>query len=474
MTTNVPAPTFSANGYTSPTEEEILDGVLADMNAAFGGNLNTGLSTPQGQLASSEAAMIGNVYDAFAFVSTQTDPAFASGRYQDAIGRIYFLTRLPALPTLVDCTVTGLSGTVIPTGSLAIATDGNIYSASEDATIPVGGSISISFECQTTGPIACPAETLNTIYRAIPGWDTIINPDDGVIGQDTESRYAFELRRQQSVAQNSVGSLPSILGAVLSVDGVIDAYVTDNSTGAPVVVNTVTIAARSIYVTASGGTDLDVATAIWSKKAPGAGYNGNTPVVVQDQSSGYSPPYPSYTVTFERPTELPILIVVNILNSSQVPSNVTALVQNAIIAAFAGSDGGARPRIGSTIFASRFVAPVAALGSWALISSIVLGSTNSSNAVVTASIAGTVMTVTAVSSGTLAVGQTILRSGILDGTKIASLGTGVGGTGTYNLNKSQTLGSGTTTAVLPAATSVVVHIDQIPTIAADNITVTLV
>ena len=51
----------------------------ADINAAFGGNLNQALNTPQGQLASSIAAILGNVDDTFAFYTSQTDPAFALG-----------------------------------------------------------------------------------------------------------------------------------------------------------------------------------------------------------------------------------------------------------------------------------------------------------------------------------------------------------------------------------------------------------
>jgi hypothetical protein len=51
----------------------------------------------------------------------------------------------------------------------------------------------------------------------------------------------------------------------------------------------------------------------------------------------------------------------------------------------------------------------------------------------TGSISGTTLTVTAVSSGTLSVGQTLTTygtaNGVLQGTTIASLGTGTGGTG---------------------------------------------
>ena len=68
-------------------------------------------------------------------------------------------------------------------------------------------------------------------------------------------------------------------------------------------------------------------------------------------------------------------------------------------------------------------------------------------AVVTGSITGTVLTVTAVSSGTLAVGQIIAAPGITAGTVITSLGTGTGGTGTYNLNNSLTFASASIWAV---------------------------
>lgn len=474
MSTNVPSVQFTNSGFLAPTEADILAGVQADLNAAFGGNLNPALETPQGQIASSEAAIIGNVYDNFAFLTTQSDPAFAIGRYQDGIGRIYFISRLPALPTVVQLACAGLTGTIIPIGALALAQDGKTYVCTTAGTIPVGGSVTLPFSCTVNGPISAPAGSVNAIYQAIPGWDTVTNAADGVLGQNTESAAAFEARRQQSVAGNSIGSLPSILGAVLSVANVLDAYVTDNTTAAPVVVGGVTLAARTLYVAAVGSTDLAVATAIWRKKAPGCGYTGTTTVAVSDSQSGYSPPYPSYNVTFTRPASLSVIFVVNILTNAQVPATATTLIQAAIVSAFGGGDGGIRARIGSTIFATRFVAPVAALGSWALVASILVGSKNTAAAVVTGSIAGTVFTVTAVASGTLAVGQTLIGTGILDGTRIASLGTGTGGTGTYNLNLSQTVGSETVTGIVAGSTSVSVNINQAPTIAPANIVVNLI
>jgi hypothetical protein len=56
------------------------------------------------------------------------------------------------------------------------------------------------------------------------------------------------------------------------------------------------------------------------------------------------------------------------------------------------------------------------------------------------------MTVTAVDSGALAVGDSLSGSGVTAGTYITALGTGSGGTGTYIVNKNTVVGSTTITA----------------------------
>lgn len=67
-------------------------------------------------------------------------------------------------------------------------------------------------------------------------------------------------------------------------------------------------------------------------------------------------------------------------------------------------------------------------------------------AVVTGSIATTTLTVTAVTSGTLDIGQVISGTGITAGTRIIAFGSGSGGTGTYTVDISQTVASTTINA----------------------------
>ena len=540
--TNVPSISFTANGFVAPSESAILAGVEADINAAFGGSLNPAPSTPQGQIAASDTAIIGSSNDLLLALFNGVDPAYASGRMQDAIGRIYFMTRNPAQPTTLQVLCSGLAGVVIPVGALVQDTSGYTYFCTQAGTIQSGGTVTLPFANTTTGPLAIPATNSQSIYQAVAGWDSV-TCSSGSIGNAVETRAAFEARREASVALNSQGFLPSILGAVLNVPNVLDAYVTENPTSSNVGANgasvtasisgtvlTVTaapagsvtvgeyvngpgvtfgttivalgtgtggvgtyqvsvsqtvpsttltvggvpIVANSIYVCVSGGTATAIAQAIWSKKSPGCNYTGNTTITVYDTSSQYPSPGIPYQVSYQIAAALPFVVAVTIKNSVAVPSNASSLIKAAIISAFAGADGGSRAKIGSTVYASRYYAGVAALGAWANIVSIQIGSTNSPSAIVTGAIAANTLTVSAVTSGTLAVGQTIFGAGAIDGTTITALGTGTGGVGTYTVSNSQTVASETITAVTANLNSVGTNINQAPSVTAADIVVTLV
>ncbi|MGE8128999.1 baseplate J/gp47 family protein [Methylobacterium sp. NPDC080182] len=472
---SVPAPTFGTGGFIAPLESDILAGRIADFQKVFGGNLNPDLVSPQGQLAMSDTAIIGAVMDMFLFYTSQVDPAFSQGRMQDGIGRIYFIERNPAQPTTVQCTVIGAQGVTIPYGALAQDASGNTYICTQPGTFDATGTMTLTFANQAVGPIPCPAGTLTTIYQAIPGWDTITNPADGVPGTLVESRTAFEARRRLAVAQNSLGSIPSVLGAVLNVDGVTDAFVTENSANSPQVIGGVSLAPNSLYVAVTGGAAADIARAIWTRKAPGTTLNGNTSVQIQDTQSGYVLPYPTYSVSFTRPSATSVYFSVILANSAGVPADAAIQVQNAIIAAFAGLDGGPRARIASTVFASRFYPTVAALGSWAKIVEIKIGSINTPSASFVGSISGNVLTVASVTSGALAVGQVIddATGALVEGTSIIALGTGTGGAGTYTVSSSQTVGTEAMIAAVASQDRVQMNLNQIPTVSASDITVTL-
>jgi hypothetical protein len=268
---------------------------------------------------------------------------------------------------------TGSVGVVIPAGALLQdQTTGYNYYCTNGGTIGSGGTIPLAFANTAPGPNAVPSSV--AIYQAINGWDSV-SVVSGVIGSNVESRQAFEQRREDTVAGNSIGAIGSIIGAVAKVPGVTDYFGYDNATASTATVGGVSVAANSIYICVQGGTTSAVAQAILSKKAPGCGYTGTTTVTAYDNNPLYSEPI-AYSVSFTIPTALPIYFAVNLKNSTSVPSTALAQIQAAISAAFAGTDGGSRARIGTELFASRFYAGIASLGAWAQIISLQIGTTS--------------------------------------------------------------------------------------------------
>lgn len=360
LNTAVPDVTITENGLSVPDVADILSGRLTDMTTALGGGASQSLSSPQGQIAQSDTEIIAQEYDKLLCLFNQVNPDYATGRFQDGIGRIYFMDRISAQGTVTTGTCIGQAGTVIPAGSTAITTDGYIYQAIDNITIPVGGSVDGAFVNTTTGPIPCAAGSLNQIYRAVPGWDAITNASPGVVGVDVESRIAFETRRQQSVARNSRNQDASVLSALLATNGVLDAYVWSNRTASTVNKGTTNypVLAHSIFISVYGGADADVAQAIFSTYNPGANLNGSTTYTVYDNVN-YLPPYPSYDIQWLKASPTRVYFKVQIDSSLNPPSDITQQVKDMIVTVFNGEyDGIGKARIGSTINAGKYYAPV--------------------------------------------------------------------------------------------------------------------
>ena len=397
-TSNIPPLQFTTTGVVLPAESAILAGAQTDIDTAFGGGSNPALNTPQGQIASSESAIVADKNSQIAYICNQIDPQYASGRFQDAIGRFYMMTRQGATSTQVTAILSGTVGARIPAGTLAQDTSNNTYTLM--ATVPPdsGGTALGLFQNILPGPIPCPDNTLNVVYQAVIGWDAVNNPTlagphpSASLGRNVETRAEFEYRRQNSVAANGHGITESIYGALFGELGVTDCYCYDNASGAIVYYGATNypLAPHSFYAAVEGGADMDVASAIWSKKDVGASYSawpnwpggstvpgdGTVMSVEVADSSGYNYPPPSYMVSFIRPAALPILFAVSIVNSSYLPSNTVTLIKNAIIARFNGTDGrddSTIERIGSMILATRYFVAVAGASANVQILSVLIG-----------------------------------------------------------------------------------------------------
>lgn len=360
LKTAVPGVTITETGLLVPDIADVLSGRLTDFDAAMGGGASKSLSSPQGQISQSDTEIIATNYDALLCLFNQMNPDFATGRFQDGIGRIYFQDRISAQGTIVTATCNGAVGTLIPAGSTAQDESGYIYQSINAATIGPTGNVDVQFQNQTTGPIPCGVGELNQIFATVSGWDSITNDSSGVVGINVESRVAFETRRRQSVARNGSNTDASLLAVLLETDGVLDAYVWSNRTDVTVNKGTTNfpVVDHSIYIGVYGGEDSGVANAILSRKNPGANLNGDTHYSIEDKEN-YSAPYPIYDMQWQKATPTRIYFKVEIETNENLPSDISAQVKSMVESVFNGEyEGITKARIGARINAGNYYAPI--------------------------------------------------------------------------------------------------------------------
>lgn len=346
-------------GFSTPSTAEIRQSVQEDWQAAFQQNdgtpLNVDAETPAGQLVDAETAEIAAKNAELLWLASQFNPRTAQGRFQEALGYIYFLTRKRAQPTVVTCQITGLPGTLIPYGAIAQTSDGVQVICNAPVTIGTDSTAETTFRTGTTGPVEIAAGSVTQIITVTPGWDTINNEAAGATGNDVETQQAFEARRYASVAANAHGTVDALYGTIGQLSGVLDLQVLENAGPDPATLYGFEVAGHSVAVCVYGGEDADIAQAIYQKKDCGCGTSGNHAVTYTAKSGA------TYTYQIVRPETETFSVQVAIPGASSLSESVQQAIQQAVVNDFLGQGENNRVGLASTVYASRFYPAVLAV-----------------------------------------------------------------------------------------------------------------
>lgn len=354
-----------ATGFYADDTETVRAAVAADWVAAFHKDgqvdLNTDPETPAGQLIDSQTAAVTEKDTELLYLCDQFDPAKNEGIFQDAIAKIYFLSRKAATPSTATITVRGLAGTIIPVNAQIMSSaDDSIWQNAAAFTIGADGTGSGVFRCASEGLISAAAGTLTQIMTVVAGWDTATNEHAATVGTLEENRGQFELRRYASVALNSRGTAASVYARVMQLDDVIGCVVRENKTNIPRVIDGVTLSPHSVYVCVLGGNDGAIATAIYRTVSAGCDTNGTTDYLVEDDTTGIKE-----MIHFQRPTDSDITIRLKFPDAAGFSADDLAAIRQAVFNNFYGEDPTvvdgsimARPMMGDTIYAPRFAISV--------------------------------------------------------------------------------------------------------------------
>lgn len=352
----------TSSGIQVPQASEIKQAFQGVFTNALGSDLSLDDSTPQGVIIDdlTQQKQLDNAQ--ILYFLNQMNPETADGVFQDAIGSIYSLQRKVATSSVVNCVCTGAPGTLIPgvsSGNPAMAqsVNGDLFQCLIGGTIPSTGTITLQFASVETGEIPVGANTVNSIYNVISGWDTVNNPAAGTVGTEIESRADFEARRKQSLSLNATGSLSSVYAHIFDVPGVTDVFVDENDTGSSVTKRGVTLSPHSVYICQNGATDSEaLAEAIYNSKSGGCDTNGTNTCSFTEPITGVE-----YTYNYYTPTDTPIYVKVTLGQniSDEAKQEVKEVIQNNFVGQ--NNDGYSRITIGTTVYASRFYTAINSL-----------------------------------------------------------------------------------------------------------------
>lgn len=347
-----------SSGCYADDMETIREQIKNIWKTAFAkqGDINTDPETPVGQLVDAMTAIIVAKDSELLNMFSQFNPITATGVWQDALAKIYYLNRRLGQPTNVVCICRGLKGTVIPAGSIVQDVDGNQYVSASEYIIESDGKVEAVFNCTEIGPIECPAETLNKIVTVIPGWDSVINEEQGVVGRGEETQSDFEQRRFDTVAGNAHGSAYALEGALKSLADVKDAIVLDNRSDKPcdgIGDNPppkygIVLTAHSVGICVLGGNDEEIAKTIYERLDAGVGTNG--PVKVSYKAEDGM----THDYKIIRPEPKAVKLYIRVQYTTEMDADVDKLIKDVVYDDFIGMGGNPSVGLAETVYASRF------------------------------------------------------------------------------------------------------------------------
>lgn len=371
-------------GATLPSTQDIRQDIGEKIQQAFQTSpdeplLNIEPSSPMGQVLDLIVSEIEAKNAEILFLSNMVNPATATGKFLDALASLYGLDRKISEPTVVNCKLTGLKGTVIPYGAIAQDSQGNQYrhSNASGAKIADNGTVLTTFTAIEHGPLEVASNAVNKIVTTIAGWDSITNPTAGIIGRDEETDSELRNRMIESYAINATGYVEAIQANLAALDGVLDVRVLENPNNTSIEKFGVTINPHSILISIVGGEDEEIAKTIYQRKDAGCGTTGDYQVSYTDENFYNA----TYTYNIVRPESQALKIKVTFFGSSMNPTEKNLVIQS-LITDVTGGGANDRVSLASTVYASRFysviqnstTAPIAsievALGTGTLASSV--------------------------------------------------------------------------------------------------------
>lgn len=255
----------------------------------------------------------------------------------------------------------------VPAGTVAQATNGELFSLSSGVLLNSTGEGYGTFVAQNSGAISVGVGELNVLVNPPEGLETVKNSSIANIGFDSMSDSQFRVYIQNTKAKYSTGTVDSLKAALFNINGLLSCEVIENYTSQTLTSNNSfgipipegeSIASHSVMIVVAGGNstgDFDnlVANAILTKRSGGCGMapvsnkSNVRNVSVSEENGG------TYTITFNYAQSVPIYVYLDVRNNGY-RGNVDVAIQETLENWFSGNldiDDSLKIKIGKNISA---------------------------------------------------------------------------------------------------------------------------
>lgn len=200
------------------------------------------------------------------------------------------------------------SDITIPAGTRVATSDESVIFKTTEAVVLKAGDTSVDAPIEAVEPGSAGNVATNTITKIIDpisGIESVTNPEPTSGGRDAETDEEFRYRIKATIQSLGRATLDAIVARVKSVEGVKSVKIEENDT-----MNDYTseggLPPKSFRVFVWGGDDQAIAQAIFDAKPAGIQPYGSVAATAYDIDGN------PHTVYFERPTEVPIYIDVQV------------------------------------------------------------------------------------------------------------------------------------------------------------------
>lgn len=318
-------PYVDSTGLHIPTYNDILEDMIAAMKQIYGDDIYLDNSSPDYQLLSIFALKQSDTLQAMAYAYNARSPETAIGTSLDSVVKLNGIKRKTASQSTCQVKITGTPFTQIVDGAVRDRA-GLTWDLPSSVIIDSSGTTYTVATCRTAGAVSALAGDIAQIETPTYGWVSVTNEVAAVLGNAQETDAQLRERQTISTANPSQTMLDGTKGAIAALKNVSRYAVYENDTNVSSVTedNPYGLPAHSVTCVVEGGTDEDVAEAIFLHKGIGCYTNGDVAVEYTDQNDYIN------RVRFFRPVYKDIFVKVVLKKYTGYISTMTVKVREAV------------------------------------------------------------------------------------------------------------------------------------------------